>query len=338
MTILVTGAAGFIGYHITKALLEQNQKVIGIDNFNPYYSVQLKKDRVKNLRAYANLEWIDLDIRDEAALQALFASHAIEVVIHLAAQAGVRDSIQNPKHYLENNYAGFLNVLEIIRRYPVRHLLFASSSSVYGASQALPFHENANTDHPLSLYAASKKANELMAHSYAHLYGIPCTGLRFFSVYGPWGRPDMALFLFVEAIERGQAITLFNQGEMLRDFTYVEDVVQSVLGLIAYPPVCNTMWSAQQPETATSGVAPYQLFNVGGSNVVRLKDFVAEIERALNKRAKIHLLPMQPGDAPVSHCDASRLVKTLDYIPATSIQTGIQRFVAWYQQYFQKVA
>ncbi len=338
MVILVTGAAGFIGYHITKTLLEQNKTVIGIDNFDPYYSVQLKKDRVKNLQAYANLHWHELDIRDEIALKMLFAKYAIDVVIHLAAQAGVRDSIKNPKHYLENNYAGFLSMLETVRHNPVKHFLFASSSSVYGGSRALPFHEDTNTDHPLSLYAASKKANELMAHSYAHLYDIPCTGLRFFSVYGPWGRPDMALFLFVDAISKGQPITLFNQGEMLRDFTYVDDVVQSVIGLIPHVPTPSAAWSALQPETSTSGIAPYQLFNVGGSNPVKLKDFVREIEQALNKPAIIQLSPMQPGDAPASHCDASRLVKTLNYIPATPTKTGVQKFVAWYQQYFQKAA
>jgi UDP-glucuronate 4-epimerase len=338
MIILVTGAAGFIGSHIATALLEQNHTVIGIDNFDPYYSVQLKKDRLRNLKVYSNLCWYDLDIREEEALQALFSKHAIEVVIHLAAQAGVRDSIQNPKHYLENNYAGFLNMLETVRRHPVQHFLFASSSSVYGGSRALPFHENVNTDHPLSLYAASKKANELMAHSYAHLYGIPCTGLRFFSVYGPWGRPDMALFLFVDAIQKGEPITLFNQGNMLRDFTYVGDVVQSVLGLIEHAPVCDATWSPQTPETAISGFAPYQLFNVGGSKPVKLLEFVREIECALNKKAVINFLPMQPGDASASHCDASRLVKTLNYLPSTSIQFGIQQFVAWHQQYFLKAA
>lgn len=338
MAILVTGAAGFIGYHVTKTLLEQNQTVIGIDNFDPYYSVKLKKDRVKNLQNHANLHWHDLDIREEAALEILFEKYSIDVVIHLAAQAGVRDSIKHPKHYLEKNYAGFLNMLETVRHHPVKHFLFASSSSVYGGSRALPFHENTNTDHPLSLYAASKKANELMAHSYAHLYDIPCTGLRFFSVYGPWGRPDMALFLFVDSIQKGQPITLFNQGEMLRDFTYVDDVVHAVIDLIPQIPTCDTDWSATNPETATSGLAPYQLFNVGGSHPVKLKEFVTEIERALNKPAIIRLSAMQPGDVPASHCDASRLVKTLNYIPATPIQIGVQQFVAWYQQYFQKAA
>lgn len=330
--ILVTGAAGFIGSHVATRLLEQGHAVVGFDNVNDYYDPALKRARLARLAANAGFSFIEASLHDRAAVDEAFARHGFRHVVHLAAQAGVRYSAINPYAYGEANLTGFLNILEACRRTGVAHLLYASSSSVYGANTAMPFSVHQNVDHPLSLYAATKKANELMAHAYAHTYGLPCTGLRFFTVYGPWGRPDMAMWIFTKAILAGEPITLFNHGRMRRDFTYVDDVVEAVVRLVPRPAARNPDWSGAAPDPATS-MAPYRVFNIGNNAPVELMDMVATLENALGRKAVTRLAPLQVGDVPETYADVSALMAEVDFRPATPIAVGIQRFVDWYRAY-----
>jgi UDP-glucuronate 4-epimerase len=330
---LVTGAAGFIGFHVTKALLDRGEKVVGIDNLNGYYDVTLKKARLAQLEGRNGFSFHKADIADRAAMEHLFALSRPRRVIHLAAQAGVRYSLQNPHAYVDSNIVGTLNVLEGCRQNDVEHLVFASSSSVYGANTAMPFSVHQNVDHPLSLYAASKKANELMAHTYAHLYDLPVTGLRFFTVYGPWGRPDMALFLFTRKILAGEPIDVFNNGHHARDFTFIDDIVEGVVRTTDHVAEPNSEWSSERPDPATS-LAPYRLYNIGNNNPVELMDFIACIEKALGQEAKKNFLPMQPGDVPRTYADVDALVADVGFKPSTPIEEGIARFVAWYRSYY----
>jgi len=331
--ILVTGAAGFIGFHMCRKLLAAGRNVVGIDNLNPYYEVRLKEDRLRLLKEDRSFRFFRLDIADREALADLFAREEPPVVVHLAAQAGVRYSLTNPYAYLDSNLTGFLNILEGCRRHRVSHLVYASSSSVYGGNTRLPFSVHHNVDHPVSLYAATKKANELMAHSYAALYGIPCTGLRFFTVYGPWGRPDMALFLFTRAILAGKPIDVYNEGRMERDFTYVDDIIEGVFRIMTRPPAPDPSWNSGNPDPAGS-FAPYRLYNIGNHQPVALLDFIAALEKNLGKKAKMRLLPMQPGDVPATCADVEDLTAAVGFSPATSIATGIARFVEWYKKYY----
>ncbi|MEZ6023922.1 MAG: NAD-dependent epimerase [Hyphomonadaceae bacterium] len=331
--ILVTGAAGFIGYHLAERLLNEGRAVIGIDNLNGYYDVTLKQARLERLRGRNGFSFEQLDLADGEGMKALFAKHRFELVFNLAAQAGVRYSLVNPQAYVRSNLEGFVNVLEGCRHYGVKHLVYASSSSVYGAVTKMPFSVHQNVDHPLSMYAASKKANELMAHSYSHLYRLPTTGLRFFTVYGPWGRPDMAMFLFARAILAGEAIDVFNHGNMERDFTYVDDIVESVVRVgdnIAAP---NAGWSSDTPDPATSS-APYRLYNIGNHSPVKLMRLIEIIEDALGMKAKKNFLAMQPGDVPATFADVADLARDVDFSPRTPIETGVQRFVDWYRSYY----
>jgi UDP-glucuronate 4-epimerase len=332
--VLVTGAAGFIGYHVAKRLLERGDHVLGLDNLNDYYDVRLKEARVAQLRSFERFRFLKMDLTDRAALATLFSSQPIHKVVHLAAQAGVRYSLVNPSAYVNSNIVGFLNVLEGCRHAQVRHLVFASSSSVYGGNTRMPFSVHDNVDHPLSLYAATKKANELMAHTYAHLYGFPCTGLRFFTVYGPWGRPDMALFLFTKAILEGQPIDIFNFGKMKRDFTYIDDIVEGVIRVLDRPALPNPNWSGDGPDPGTSS-APYRLYNIGNHQPVDLLWFLAVLEDALGKKAKKNFLPLQPGDVKTTCADVDDLIKDVDFKPDTPIEVGIRRFVQWYRQYYR---
>lgn len=334
MQYLVTGAAGFIGYHVATRLLGQGHEVTGIDNLNAYYDPALKAARLERLRALPGFRFERLDLADAPAVQGLFAGALFPRVIHLAAQAGVRYSLENPHAYLDSNLSGFLNVLEGCRKGQVEHLLFASSSSVYGANTRMPLSVHEHTDHPVSLYAATKKANEMMAHSYSHLFGLPCTGLRFFTVYGPWGRPDMALFAFTKAILEGRPIQIYNHGRMRRDFTYIDDIVEGVLRIAERPASPNPAWSGEHPDPATSR-APYRLYNIGNAAPVELMDFVQALEQALGKAAVKEFLPMQAGDVLATHADVSELREATGFRPATSVQEGVARFVAWYQEYFQ---
>ncbi|SDI20454.1 NAD-dependent epimerase [Pseudomonas panipatensis] len=335
MKILVTGAAGFIGAHTTLRLLRDGHEVVGLDNFNSYYDPQLKLDRVRWIESQGyRFPLRRLDLCDATGLQRLFAAVRPQVVIHLAAQAGVRYSLENPQAYLQSNLAGFLNVLEACRRQPPEHLVYASSSSVYGANQRVPYGVRDNTDHPLSLYAASKKANELMAHSYSHLYAIPCTGLRFFTVYGPWGRPDMSPVLFAQAICRGEPLKLFNHGQHQRDFTYIDDIVESLLRLLDQPPRGNPQWDRLQPDPASS-MAPWRLFNIGGQRPVALKDYVSLLERLLGRKAQLELLPLQQGDVLDTCADASDLAQVTGFSPRVELAEGMRRFIDWYQSYYQ---
>lgn len=330
--ILVTGAAGFIGFHLSKRLLQRGDHVVGLDNLNDYYSVQLKRDRLAQLEGRPGFTFKQLDLADRAAIPDLFARSQFDKVIHLAAQAGVRYSIENPHAYVDSNLVGFMNILEGCRHANVRHLVYASSSSVYGANTKMPFSVHHNVDHPVSLYAATKKANELMAHTYSHLYGLPTTGLRFFTVYGPWGRPDMALFLFTKAILNDQPIDVFNEGKMRRDFTYVDDIVEGVMRItdrIARP---NPDWSSDQPDPGTSR-APYKIYNIGNNQPVELLYFIETIETCLGKQAKKNWMPMQPGDVPATYADVDDLIQDVDFRPAMPIETGVARFVDWYRQY-----
>ncbi|HOM07230.1 MAG TPA: NAD-dependent epimerase, partial [Syntrophales bacterium] len=331
---LVTGAAGFIGFHLCRRLLDNGRAVTGVDNLNDYYDVRLKEDRLAILAKHEGFIFHRLDIADRRAMDDLFARERPAWVIHLAAQAGVRYSLVNPYAYLESNLAGFLNILEGCRRQKVRHLVFASSSSVYGANTRMPFSCRDNVDHPVSLYAATKKANELMAHTYAALYGIPSTGLRFFTVYGPWGRPDMALFLFTKAILEGRPIDIYNYGNMRRDFTYIDDIVEGVLRVTARPPAGDPSWSGDEPDPARS-FAPYRLFNIGNSSPVGLMDFIAALERSLGREAKKNFLPLQAGDVPATYADVSDLWEEVGFRPATPVEEGIRRFVAWYLDYYK---
>lgn len=333
MKVLVTGAAGFIGYHLSQALLARGDTVIGIDNLNDYYDVSLKEARLSQLDVQSGFQFHRLDVADRSGMEDIFRQHDFDRVVHLAAQAGVRYSIENPHAYVQSNLVGFLNILEGCRHQQVPHLTYASSSSVYGANEAQPFSEQHNVDHPVSLYAASKKSNELMAHTYSSLYNLPTTGLRFFTVYGPWGRPDMALFKFTRGILEGSPIDLYNKGDMVRDFTYIDDIVEGVVRVsdrIAEP---DGKWSGQNPNPDTS-YAPYRLYNIGNNQPVKLLDFVEAIERAAGRKAERRLLPMQDGDVPSTFADVSSLEAAVGFKPRTPVQSGIDRFVAWYREYY----
>src|SRR5215470_11082267 len=330
--ILVTGAAGFIGFHVARRLAAQGRAVVGVDNLNPYYDPKLKQARLDRLASEPSFRFCKLDLADRAGTADLFATHRFPLVVHLAAQAGVRYSLIDPHAYLDANLSGFLNVLEGCRHNGCRHLLYASSSSVYGANTRMPFSTSDNVDHPLSLYGATKKANELMAHSYAHLFGLPATGLRFFTVYGPWGRPDMAMWLFADAIAAGKPIKLFNHGRMRRDFTYVDDVVESIIRLIDHTPRINPNWTGDKPDPASSS-APWRIYNIGNHGPVELFEVVRLLEEAIGTKAKCEFLPMQPGDVPATYADVEDLAREVDFKPATSIADGIGRFVHWFQAY-----
>lgn len=332
--ILITGAAGFIGFHLAGRLADAGCNVVGIDNLNPYYDVNLKKDRLKLLGSKPGFSFIRLDISDREAISALFESQKFDAVVNLAAQAGVRYSIKNPHAYVDSNIVGFVNILEGCRHNKVRHLVFASSSSVYGANTNMPFSVHHNVDHPVSLYAATKKANELMAHSYSHLYGLACTGLRFFTVYGPWGRPDMALFLFTKSILEGKPITIFNNGDMQRDFTYIDDIVEGVCRVIEKIPEPDPAWSGDSPDSGTS-YAPYRIYNIGNNKPVHLMDFIGAIEDALGKKALKKFLPLQPGDVKKTYADIDALYEAVGFRPETPIEEGIKRFIDWYRDYFK---
>jgi UDP-glucuronate 4-epimerase len=331
--ILVTGAAGFIGFHLARRYLDSGYQIIGIDNLNAYYDVKLKKSRLSMLKAHKNFIFYEGDIAEKDFMSSLFMSEKPEIVVHLAAQAGVRYSLINPHAYVDSNLTGFLNILEGCRHNGVKHLIFASSSSVYGANTLMPFSVHHNVDHPVSLYAATKKANELMAHAYASLYGIPCTGLRFFTVYGPWGRPDMALFLFTKAILENRTIDVFNEGKMQRDFTYINDIIEGVFRLTDKIPEPNPDWHGDHPDPATS-FAPYKIYNIGNNNPVELLDFIHILEKELGHTANKRMLPMQPGDVPATYADVEDLMSDVGFKPSTSIEEGIRHFVAWYREYF----
>ncbi|WP_315858955.1 NAD-dependent epimerase [Cyanobium sp. WKJ7-Wakatipu] len=338
MTVFVTGAAGFIGYHLSRRLLEQGTPVVGFDNVNPYYDPSLKRARLAQLQATATqtgtpFQLIEADLEDRAAVEAAFAEHKPQKVVNLAAQAGVRYSIENPSAYIQANLVGFGHILEGCRHHEVENLLYASSSSVYGGNTRLPFSEQQGVDHPVSLYAASKKANELMAHTYSHLYGLPATGLRFFTVYGPWGRPDMALFLFTKAMLAGEPIQVFNNGEMVRDFTYVDDIIESLIRLLDKPAAPDPAFDPAAPDPATSW-APHRVFNIGNSNPTPLMDYIEAIESALGITAEKQFLPMQPGDVPATAADTSALEAWTGFKPNTPVREGVARFVAWYREFY----
>jgi UDP-glucuronate 4-epimerase len=335
MHILVTGAAGFIGYHLSEKLLARGDAVTGLDNLNDYYDVSLKEARLNRLLKHPAFHFIRADLQDRNAMEALFAQNHFDAVINLAAQAGVRYSLENPHTYIDSNIVGFTNILECCRHHKIGHLVYASSSSVYGMNSAMPFSVHDNVDHPISLYAASKKANELMAHTYSHLFGIPTTGLRFFTVYGPWGRPDMALFLFTKAILAGEPIKVFNNGNMQRDFTYIDDIVEGIIRVTDKPATANPEWDARYPDPGTSS-APYRLYNIGNSKPVLLMDFIEAIETALGQTAQKELLPMQPGDVSATYADIEDLIADVDYQPQTPVQEGINNFIAWYLKHMHK--
>jgi len=332
--ILITGVAGFIGYHLAQKLLQDNWHVIGIDNLNDYYDVELKQNRLKLIETKENFLFHRLDLADKVNMAKLFQEQGFDYVVNLAAQAGVRYSLKNPHAYIESNIVGFMNILEGCRHNQVKHLVFASSSSVYGANTHMPFSVHQNVDHPMSLYAATKKANELMAHTYASLYGLPATGLRFFTVYGPWGRPDMALFLFTRAILAGEPINVFNHGNMKRDFTYIDDIVEGVARVITLIPASNPAWQGDRPDPATS-YAPYKIYNIGNNNPVNLLHFIEVIENALGPKAEKNLLPLQPGDVPSTYADIADLIQAVGFKPQTPIETGVRRFVDWYTGYYK---
>ncbi len=332
--ILVTGAAGFIGFHLAKRLLEQGAEVVGLDNLNDYYDVSLKEARLRLLEGCAGFRFVKMELADRGGISGLFKEERFDAVVNLAAQAGVRYSLVNPHAYTESNISGFLNILEGCRHAGVGHLVYASSSSVYGANTAMPFSVHHNVDHPVSLYAATKKANELMAHTYASLYGIPTTGLRFFTVYGPWGRPDMALFLFTKAILEERPIDVFNYGKMQRDFTYVDDIVEGVCRVLDRVPVPDPAWSGGAPDPGTS-YAPYRIYNIGNNNPVDLLRFIEVLEGALGREAIKNLLPMQAGDVPATYADIDDLTRDVGFQPVTSLEDGIGRFVAWYRDYYR---
>ncbi|MBT9501039.1 MAG: NAD-dependent epimerase [Burkholderiaceae bacterium] len=333
MKILLTGAAGFIGMTTALRLLARGDEVVGLDNLNDYYDVNLKLDRLKRLEPHSNFRFVKLDVGDRQGTADLFEAERFDRVIHLAAQAGVRYSLQNPQAYIDSNVVGFTNILEGCRHTQVQHLVYASSSSVYGGNTAMPFSEHDSVDHPVSLYAATKKANELMAHTYSHLFKLPTTGLRFFTVYGPWGRPDMALFLFTKAILDGQPINVFNHGKMKRDFTFVEDIVEGVIRVLDRPAEANPAYAADQPDPATSN-APYRVFNIGNNSPVNLLDFIGCIEDAIGKKSEKRLLPLQDGDVPETYANTDALNDWVGFVPGTPIEVGIGRFVAWYRAYY----
>ena len=332
-TILVTGSAGFIGFHLSKALLDRGEHVLGVDNVNDYYDPTLKRDRLKILQQYEQFEFFQVDLADQAALNGIFKTHQPEIVVNLAAQAGVRYSLKNPHAYINSNLVGFTNILEACRHNHVKHLVYASSSSVYGANTSMPFSIHDNVDHPVSLYAATKKANELMAHTYSHLYGLPTTGLRFFTVYGPWGRPDMAMFLFTKAILEGQPIDVFNFGKMRRDFTYIDDIVEGIIRTMDHTAQPNPDWSGAHPDPGTSK-APYRIYNIGNNQPGELMHLISTIEKALGRTAHKRMLPLQMGDVPATYADVDDLTRDVGFKPATSIEDGVDRFIAWYCDYF----
>jgi len=332
--ILVTGAAGFIGMTTSLRLLARGDEVVGLDNLNDYYEVSLKENRLKRLTALPGFRFVKLDVGDRAGMEKLFAEEKFDKVIHLAAQAGVRYSIQNPHAYVDSNLVGFINVLEGCRHNQVQHLVYASSSSVYGGNTKMPFSEHDSVDHPVSLYAATKKANELMAHTYSHLYGLPTTGLRFFTVYGPWGRPDMALFLFTKAILEGRPIDVFNHGNMKRDFTYIDDIVEGVIRVMDRTAAANPEYDPIAADPATSNV-PYRVFNIGNNNPVQLLDFIGAIENALGMKAEKRLLPLQDGDVPATYANTDLLNDWVGFVPGTSVEDGVGRFVSWYRDYYK---
>lgn len=349
MKILVTGTAGFIGFHLAKRLLERGDEVVGLDNINDYYDVRVKYGRLRETgiegdetieyakpiksQKYGNYTFTKLNLEDRAAIEELFEKERFDAVCNLAAQAGVRYSLTNPHAYVDSNIVGFVNLLEACRHTDVGHLAYASSSSVYGLNETMPFSVHDNVDHPISLYAASKKSNELMAHTYSHLYNLPTTGLRFFTVYGPWGRPDMALFLFTKAILEGRPIDVYNYGEMQRDFTYIDDIVEGLVRVIDRPPKGNPDWSGKHPDPGSSK-APYKIYNIGNNHPVKLMDFITAIEEAIGKEAKKNLLPIQPGDVPATYADVEDLIRDMGYKPETPIREGIERFVEWYRKFY----
>jgi len=330
---LVTGAAGFIGFHLSRRLLEMGDRVLGIDNLNDYYDVTLKKERLNILKEAGKFHFRLIDLANRDAMDKLFLNNSFDIVVNLAAQAGVRYSIENPRAYIDSNLVGFANILEGCRNAGVSHLVFASSSSVYGANTEMPFSVHQNVDHPVSLYGATKKANELMAHSYANLYDLPCTGLRFFTVYGPWGRPDMALFLFTKAILKGKTIDVFNHGKMRRDFTYIDDIIEGIIRVMERVPRKNPDWSGDAPDPGSS-FAPYNLYNIGNNNPVDLMLFIETLEQCLGKEAKKNFLPIQPGDVPATFADVDDLMEDVGFRPDTPIEEGIKRFVEWYRNYY----
>lgn len=335
MKVLVTGAAGFIGMHTAQRLLERGDKVVGVDNLNDYYDVSLKEDRLKQLAPYPNFRFIKLDIADTEAVAKLFHEETFARVVHLAAQAGVRYSLVNPHAYVQSNLVGFVNILEGCRHNAIGHLVYASSSSVYGGNTKVPFSEHDNVDHPISLYAATKKSNELMAHTYSHLFGLPTTGLRFFTVYGPWGRPDMALFKFVRGILAGEPIPVFNRGRMVRDFTYIDDITEGVVRVFDHVPSRKSDWNAECPDPATSN-APYRIFNIGNNRPVDLLRYVQVVEECLGKKANLQLLPMEPGDVPTTVSDVSALGDAVGFRPKIPVEIGVARFIEWYRTYHRQ--
>jgi UDP-glucuronate 4-epimerase len=332
--VLVTGAAGFIGFHLCRRLLGRGDNVVGLDNLNEYYDVHLKINRLRQIARESNFKPVRMDLADRDGIARLFAEEKFEVVVNLAAQAGVRYSLINPYSYIDSNISGFLNILEGCRHHGVKHLVFASSSSVYGANTKMPFSVHHNVDHPVSLYAATKKANELMAHTYSSLYKIPATGLRFFTVYGPWGRPDMALFLFTRAILEGKPIDVFNFGKMQRDFTYIDDITEGVVRVMDRAPAPDPRWTGDNPDPSVS-YAPYRLYNIGNNNPVELMHFIEVLEERLGKKAEKNLLPIQPGDVPATYADVDDLVRDVGFKPSTSVEEGISKFVEWYREYYE---
>ena len=348
MKVLVTGAAGFIGYHLVKKLVNTDNQIVGLDNINDYYDLRIKYGRldecgihIQNIKhnlliqskKYNNYRFIKIDLTEQKHIYNLFDKQNLDIVVNLAAQAGVRYSITNPDTYLQSNIIGFYNILEACRNYNIKHLVFASSSSVYGWNEKMPFSTSDNVDHPISLYAASKKSNELLAHSYSALYNIPTTGLRFFTVYGPWGRPDMALFLFTKNILAGKPIDVYNHGNMMRDFTYIDDIVEGIIRVINKPAKPNLEWSGKNPDPGSSR-APYKIYNIGNNSPVNLIDFIKVIEKKIGKKARKNMLPLQPGDIPVSHADVTDLIEDLEYKPNMSIQEGINKFIDWYLEFY----
>ena len=335
MSVLVTGSAGFIGNHVSLRLLEEGRDVVGIDNLNSYYDVNLKRRRIERLTPFENYINAPIDINDQDKLNKVFKDYKIDQIIHLAAQAGVRHSLTAPRDYIDANISGFLNILEACRNFGTKHLVYASTSSVYGGNTKIPFSEHDDTNHPKSIYAATKKANELMAHSYSHLFNFPVTGLRFFTVYGPWGRPDMALFKFTKAILNNKPIDLYNNGNMKRDFTYIDDIVESITHILAKAPEIDSNWNSNLPDPATSGIASYRVYNIGSNNPVNLMDFVEILETKLGREAVKNYMPMQPGDVNTSWANADELVQNIGYTPITPIDKGIHNFVDWYLDYFE---
>lgn len=331
--VLVTGAAGFVGFHLTRRLLKDGYRVVGVDNLNPYYEVALKEARLEALKDESNFIFVKMDLTDRKQLGRLFARQAFDVVVNMAAQAGVRYSIENPYAYVDSNLVGFVNLLECCRQHGIKHFVFASSSSVYGANTTMPFSVHQNVDHPVSLYAATKKANELMAHTYSHLYRLPGTGLRFFTVYGPWGRPDMALFLFTRAILEDQPIKVYNHGKMQRDFTYIDDIIEGVVRVMGKLPEANANWNGAAPDPGTSS-APYKIYNIGNNHPVELIKFIEVIEAALGKRAQKEFMDLQPGDVVATYADVDDLMQDVGFKPATPIEVGVERFVEWFKDFY----